>query len=203
MKTPINTLLIVLCCVVAILTGCKIDSVDTNLIGNKNCSPPCWNNITPGQTSKDNAILAMHQLNREKGGELSINDYGISWREKILKGVYTIELQDNFVKLIRFPTNGTSLEKVINLFGEPNYYAAGFGREGEHFILIYYPNKGLAFIVDLEDEKVITKDASVTYSYFLPSTDIRNEIGIIHGEKWIDKFMTELHEWKGYGDVIP
>lgn len=212
MKTSINTLLVALYGVAILLGGCnaihadsdKRNLPDVDLVGVKNCSPPCWNDITPGQTSTDDAIIAMRQLKEEKGGDLSINNYGITWREKAFKKVYTIELQNDFVELIQLSIDRTSLEQVVSLFGEPDYWISGVDKGGGGcFILIYYPNKGLTFTVNLKNEKSITKDASVTYSYFVPSTDIRNEIGIIHGEEWIDEFMTKIHEWKGYGETIP
>ena len=205
MRTPFNALLIALCCATIFLTGCKASSPDTNLIGNNNCNPPCWNEITPGQTNKDQATMAMHQINYEKGGELSVSDYGISWQERTFGRVYAIEFEGNLVKLIRFPTERTSLEQILSLFGEPDYLITepGKGKGGGNFILIYYPNKGLAFTIDLKSQKTVTADGSVVGSWFLPPTDIRNAIGIIHGEEWIDEFMARIHNWNGYGEVTP
>ena len=211
MKTPINTLLVALCCVSIILAGCnaispdtddKPDLPDSDLVGDKKCSPPCWNGIIPGQTSQDTAVLVMQRLNDEIGGKLSVTNYGMSWREKVSGRVYGVHFQDDRVKIIQFIIDGTSLEQVIGLFGEQDYLISGFDKGGGRGILIYYPNKGLAFTVDLKNQKTITKDAPVTYSYFVHPTDIRNEIGIIHGEEWIDEFMTTIHDWKGYGDVV-
>ncbi len=204
MKTLINIPLIALCCAALILAGCKAEPapLDPYLVGTENCSPPCWNGILPGQTNQDTAVRMMLQVNDENGGHLSVNNFGISWQEKVTKRVYGIDFEDDLVKIIRFQMNRASLEQVIGLFGEPEYWISGAGK-GERYILIYYPDKGLAFAGSPGRQKTITRDASVTYSYFVSSTDIRNEIGIIHGEGWIDEFMTKIHEWKGYGDVIP
>jgi len=189
------------------LSGCKGNNIDTDLMIEETCHPPCWNSIIPGETSEDQAIEILHQLELENKGILKISESNISWYSNDGKS-YVIQVNKAVVQ-IRFEVKATSLEKLIEQFGQPNGFIVIPGRHNGFALTLYYPQSGLAFLAQgskswgLSSKRAVTRDMPITYAYFVAPSDIRGMLTVIHGVEWVDKLLPELKDWTGYGEVTP
>jgi hypothetical protein len=189
--------------IILLINGCGKPETKSDLAGSTECNPPCWNGITPGQTTKDVAISIMRAEEIGKEDNLSIDDNGITWFNSESRTVYRLEFQDNYVQLIRFQLEGVSINQIIEMFGNPDYFLTNVGRGGGYGISLYFPHEGMAFLGNLGTHLRISENAQVNYAYFIKPTDIEGELEIIHGKSWVSTLLSELREWQGFGEIEP
>lgn len=168
------------------LVGCfpYWGGLDNGLFSDKPCGAPCWQNLTPGQsTSLDVDRIAAELNNKEMPGRTE-------WTS--ISGCKTIRLTDSVGNQGRAiadlninqgklsfvsssPPMGPTLRQVTNHFGPPEYFESVeiMGPDGKTEVLeIYYPSRGIAFEVSVRDGKVDYVKPSMrvdTIQYFPPS----------------------------------
>lgn len=141
---------------VSLLLVCVIPSCRANmynLINNSPCSPPCWQDVTPGLTTAqeaEEALLENPALHNVRIGDISgfPSEYTIVADIDRKQGI-TVFIQDDIVEAIWISSLGGDLNirlsKIINIFGEPdsifiNRYV-GHSSMGYQFNLLY-PDAG-------------------------------------------------------------
>ncbi len=167
------------------------------------CQAPCWQNITPGMTTMEEAlsifentpeIAVTHKSEdgidfvfdptKPDSGTISASQNGV---------VYVIHLGNSYDKNLY-------LEIVVDSYGFPNYVKPYDCREGMCSTALIYPNIGLLLTVFIEDKGEVNNPrieivpgTIVTGVYFF-------EPGLEHFKKLLVFQENDLlMEWKGYG----
>ena len=171
------------------------------------CQSPCWQNITPGITSTNDAI---HILEKIPGVVITYKDeYSASWsfsENKTDSG--DMRGSENGIVSTIWLGNSSSkslyLETIVASYGEPSYIklydCRALEDSGETMCatVLVYPDIGLLVDVFLEDTMVlnahqvnIQPDIVVSGVYFF-------QPGLENFKSWSEFQEHELLEWKGY-----
>jgi hypothetical protein len=98
----------------------------------------------------------------------------------------------------------TSLRKVIALFGEPAYWSSSSSEDSNIVITVYYPEKGLAFIVNGGGQgSSIEPGARVALAIFLPPSDAALMAASFFSGDAGGSALSNFRIWRGYGAVEP
>jgi hypothetical protein len=179
------------------------NSIDPILTNTNPCSPPCWMGITPGETSKEQAINILEQEELNENGELTVTLTEISWRVNNGQRVHIFSDADDIINRVTIMLSETDLESVIEEFGDPDYMRSGEISDGWYSAYIYYLQKGLSFRVSGREMK-ITPNMVVGIAYFTSSAqDAYTMLNDVHGPDIADKYLSTIQSWNGYIVVAP
>ncbi len=196
--------------------------VDSGLFDSEGCKAPCWNGLTPGQsTSKDvDNFLANLSAYQWAEGDTFIPGAGCkSTRIRENFGVGSVDfyaVDDHLIFIKSHHPNKISLGEIVDHFGDPEYFKAvlDIGVDYRFYILeIYYPHKGLGFEFSPDQEKGVDRIESdmmvSTIHYFEPGdfssyylsrySCFTEKAGVIlSGQTEINNF---IQEWSGFGKI--
>jgi hypothetical protein len=136
--------------------------IDSGLFNKEGCKAPCWNDLTPGQSTSEDvdaflAALPKTQWPNRETYEYDTGCKSIRLVDKFGIGTVYLDVVDGNLTFIRsYPPNKTRLGKIVDFFGDPEYFEAllYIGYDYSVYTLeIYYPRKGLAFEISTEQEK--------------------------------------------------
>lgn len=198
-----------------ILLGCK--SIKANVIIDDSCPPPCWKEIEPGKTTKQEAVSILTKLAEVK--QSSINTWSIvnsndsvQWKFLPRTGAKygNIFIDNNIVFGLRFsPDNTLALEEAIKHLGSPESILTLYHHEEIPFVSIFvaYPTKGIVLSLSINPYHIgepvnITSDMNVEVVwYFNPDLYAKlMESNYIAG---VDSniLIKGSRPWPGYGNI--
>jgi len=171
------------------------------ILNDPDCAPPCWNDITPGVTTMDEAWAIMQAEPSLSdliyyGGET--NNAAISWSFSNPDGwgsVYSSDTDYSTVYRICFDSRVNypplSLKEVIEYWGEPDVlylHMIGMG----YVANLYYPERGIDMNLFFIRDHWYTKRIEV-----LPD----NGIGLLCFSRPFprDEDNSQWLDWEGYG----
>jgi hypothetical protein len=116
------------------------------------CLPPCWNGITPGQTSQAEALEIL-ELPPQRSRRLRSWPSGVQIRYINNPMYNSIEFDENGLveALALWTDEGPAFDDVVNEFGEPQWVIYGVLNPGEapwQRVGLLYPQAGLLFMTD-------------------------------------------------------
>jgi hypothetical protein len=173
------------------------------LIGTEDCLPPCWEGIIPGETTFEEALDFVRDL--EFVGDEGNLDYDfdktyILWYRGDSNSV-GIRFHENKVIYIRLDFVGIDLGSVVNHFGEPAGYRFGMD-DGLYYAYVFYPNLGIVFD-SYHDSARISKNMLVSKAYFLYPADEEYFPTIYYlNRKLVHPRLQEpsdYYQWEGFG----
>jgi hypothetical protein len=191
------------------LSGC-IDMADKYLMGTDTCSPPCWMEIQPGEATDTDAIRILDTLESEGKGLLFVLTSGIiNWRADSVN--YYLYLSNGIVNKIEVDLRprsdtpqSTTLQKIIDLFGEPTNLDLGKIRDGYFFITIFYPAKGLAFVASGDGPGLtLEPKMPILKACFLAPSDLNTMVESLYGINAIADAISTIQVWPGYQRIEP
>jgi hypothetical protein len=187
------------------MTGCE-KKVEADLLGDEACRPPCWMNIIPGATKRREAIEILTSLESGNKGQLTILDSGIiSWHSQGKKN-YFLYSTDNTITMIKLDLrpSSTNLSDIQLIFGTPTNIRLEHVGGGYFSVSIFYPDKGLDFILTGNDRKyTLEPNMKIIFAYFLGTTDLRSMLGTLYGAERLTEVLNTIQEWKGYQNIRP
>jgi hypothetical protein len=148
--------LISLCFLLVFLSSCNASQKKvSSIIIDKSCSPPCWENITPGSTTREEANTRLKEISyigSIKDSSIVSDNDSKTWEGKSSAGDFSgdIFFDNDIVTLISVsPKKGVLIfSDLTEKLGEPeNVFVVYTG--GERSILtvfILYPSKGFGFL---------------------------------------------------------
>ncbi len=166
------------------------------------CTLPCWHNITPGKTSKAEAVEI---LENTQGITITYQGtYGVDWKFSQTGGGAIYESDDGIVSSIWVgDTNetGLSLEKIVDVYEAPSFVKPHDCREGMCASVLVYPGLGMFLDVFVKNNG----NSSDPQIEILPNTIVDRayfiEIGMENFNKIPDfQDYDLLMKWKGYGE---
>lgn len=213
----------VLILLVVSTSACKPEaypSSKTSILDNPVCSPPCWQNIVPGQTNRDELLAALAGIDNFDQSSLVQRDYpNMKGYNQVLYGKLYLEpdavtfvsvcLSDETVVELNFSGMwNLTLEEAIEKIGEPEgvliYHSNDFA-----VVSFLIPSKGVAFRFDTLGEHWGSVDSIVPemeikdIDYFSPDYYYEIlEMGWFSEGKWgYQGSIDRIKPWKGYGSI--
>jgi hypothetical protein len=186
------------------LNAPEISSIWSTWLTQTECKPPCWQNITPGITTKDEAVSIL-----EKMSDTTITydtKSGVDWQFGLTKdeGGW-LGAQDGIVNFIVLSAVNSerTLEEVVASYDYPSYVVPDDCRDGMCVTALVYPDLGIFLNVFVEN----TGWDNDTIQIEILSNTIVDRVYFI--EKGMDSFQKNylipedkvpIIKWKGYGD---
>lgn len=194
----------------------------TSLIGSESCRPPCWEGITPQETTYEEAISIIADLpNTHPDGEFKSgfanNQRFISWyggidensRQTEYVGIY---FNENIVQHMRLDFDDVDLGSIVALLGDPHGFDFFYDHPGGFGVICYYPSIGITvtaskYVGPSEKEWIITKDMEVFKIHFLSPDDPKTFPAKLHEFESVgvikNHYAYEYFLWEGFGiDVL-
>jgi hypothetical protein len=150
-----KSIYIILLIIIPILSSCN--KLSSSVVVDETCSPPCWEGITPGTTSRDEVHLLLEDISWVNGDSIqdvftvSPND-SVKWMGTSKASDYSgkIFLKGDLVTVITISPKERVLKfvDIIHKLGDPENILAVTTR-GERAItavFILYPSKGYGFL---------------------------------------------------------
>jgi hypothetical protein len=167
------------------------------------CQPPCWQQITPGMTTREEAVSILE--NNPKVVMTYNSKYGLSWNFGTKTDVGNISVSnDEKVSSIWLGSSSNidlHLDEVVKVYGFPKFVQPYDCREGMCSTALVYPELGMYLNAYLKNERTgdktpklnVMPDTVVTRVYFI-------EPGLESFSAPSDLFESgQLIDWKGYG----
>lgn len=171
---------------------------DTSLVDSIPCAPPCWNNITPGETTWADALQIIEddsRLNVPEIEEIEAEDNSVILRvsfEVANTGVVCCQMfseAGEFVTIIFIqlaPLN--TVGDVIAVHGEPQYAIGSEFSETQAVINLVYPDLQLVIYALVSGRQgAITAESEVIAALYM-----------MEREMLVLRSTNNLHLWQGY-----
>jgi hypothetical protein len=198
------------------LVGCEKSSRHQNIFESPICEPPCWENITPGATTKSEALAILSEVdainqpifdlkNTAKGFDSELR-FSLFGDKSGLRG--SVFILENRVSLMDFGTNlDITLQRAIELFGVPESILVF--HSNEYWVTLLNAQTGIAFGYSSAGHP------DWAYSEIKPEVEI-SEVMFFNTEQYqqilesgflsyylqsADEAKSKLRPWNGYGDL--
>ena len=193
---------------------------DRSILTDEPCAAPCWYGITPGvsdleevrQSLATNPHVDQASIREQQGTGDMVQ---VDWLERgLFSGLGLLSLRNDVVERIDLRMRyKITLGQVVEKYGPPEKVAAWYARAAgtAYYIRLYYPSKGLLFLVDtrpraspLGDTDVITEDMVITdVLYFAPTSieDLLLSDLIPIGNEKGPHMLERLQDWPGFGPI--
>jgi len=137
-----------------------------NWLETPTCEVPCWENITPGETSLDQAkslLLSNPKIKIVDEGD--VIPYGLMLIVDIQGDYYNPNVsmgfdKNNIAQSIRFSTSGQNLylNDIVSFYGFPKYVVIYWQETVGFDVDLAYPEMGLVINLYLQGAKTINED---------------------------------------------
>jgi hypothetical protein len=209
-------LLVAVCLGLAILgvywwTGYRESVTDRSLFTGSPCAPPCWQGIIPGETTAEEALQILQsspyvkRKGIEKTGSYALGAIGAYW--KAGSGGVSVRLRDGLAYQIALgiPYRLT-LGEVIEEFGMAEALmvnSAGVPENRWWMIHVYYPARGMEFIVDEQFEGPSLEPSTQVKAVTLvvPRSSLEGLLAELY-ETYREDYLEHTRRWKGYGRIF-
>jgi hypothetical protein len=208
--------------------GCQLFTPKPSLLDDLACPPPCWQNIVPGISTKQDALSTLAQLAfidqksiyaydpklvPPKGTPIQVYDEiidsEIAFEDQFYSLLNIYMLKDK-VSVISFQlrNDDITLSEAINKLGEPEYIVISPYRDQLVFGFVS-PSVGVAFVystLGLSKKALfeVYPDARLESIYFFdPKTyeQFLESRFLTFNQRNSDETRANLVPWKGYGEI--
>jgi hypothetical protein len=192
-----------------LLESCAFSGGNSILLGTNNCKLPCWVDIQPGITTKEDMINTLTAREQSDDGKFTQLESGIAWwQSNDGNNSYFYSQDGNLVSKIEidFRSTSISLEDVITTFGTPSKLDIGKISDGYFFATIFYPKKGLAFVTGGNKYTVdqgigkfpIDRNMVVVKGLFLQPQAFSSMLNLLYEVNAVPQVLSEVQDWNGY-----
>lgn len=190
-----------------------------SIIENNPCTPPCWYNIIPGETTFEDSKKFVKNVPKVILIEPSNNEpihssQKLMFHRGISESIVLLRFTKETVYQIEIGAESWTVEKLFLLYGEPEYYVSYYEKYEmtNRIVLLIYTEKSMVVSVNVNDyqhnNKVETNNSiegkSPLYSVtFLPKKDFQTNWGNYltgFGTRG-NLFMAQTHKWEGLGEL--
>jgi hypothetical protein len=168
---------------------------DTSLVSGEPCDAPCWNNITPGETTYRDALISVEDDGRfqnvqenEFDEETDERLFGFSDGDaNICCQVYSRdgEVVDSMLFLL---APQMTLGEVVDKYGEPTYLTGEEVAEGQAIVFLVYPDVPIvlyAYVAGAAGD--LTETSEIIGALYMTESEIQQIID-----------ASQFYEWEGY-----
>jgi hypothetical protein len=194
------------------LAGCEAPLQEPNLFKNPVCEPPCWENITPGGTSKSDALAILSKIDAVDQPIIDKNQPFLRFDDEIdfhfykdLSSLGFMDILKDRVSMIGFgPKLEIRLQDAVRLFGPPQSVLVVHA--GEIYAVTFLnPQDGIAYGYNFNDRATEIKpgDEISVVDFFDPKQyQLFLNYGIFsYFQMSAEETSNRLQPWKGYGSI--
>lgn len=208
----IGFILFLLCLLIVILwiSGQK-RYLDKSILTDTPCALPCWQGITPGITSADDAMDILVNSPYIKSGSIvqsgttELGGCVWSWRGPSRRLSPGLSWKNGVVDTIKMGlTFDLSVQEVIDKFGYPEVIDSWQGGTPEHWywiINLYYPTQGIEFVAYTSEYSNDLKENTEVGAVLLYDSTTMREIMTRLEATDGSLVWSGFSEWRGYGNV--
>lgn len=209
-----------------LIYGCSSHpkNLNSGLLNGKPCSPPCWQELTPGISDEEAVDKFLNGLRQEDWPERDYRDIqpvgctSIALTDQ--PGLYVNRLVRLYVKNQRLILIESSVEekitlgKIVERFGNPEYIEAihAIGPDAHtYFLSVYYPSIGLKLDLRVSNEMLgkVLPEMVVNYVEYYPPGGIANYFSNDYAcwvadeeiEDAIQPYLKQIQPWMGFGEI--
>jgi hypothetical protein len=199
-----------------VLAGCGTSGKHPSIFENPICEYPCWENITPGITTKDDALATLSKVDIVKQPIFDLRDTARGFSSELRFSLYdeksslsgSVLMMEDVVALIDFGTKlNLTLEQAIERFGTPQSILAF--HSNLMWVTFVDPQKGIAFGYSSAGHP------DWVYSEIRPEVEI-SEVMFFDPKQYqqildsgflsyyllnSEETKSKLRPWNGYGDL--
>lgn len=167
---------------------------DTSLITNEPCAAPCWNGITPGETSWSEAVTIVEDdtrfsdpqvQNAEEGSAI-----GAQWSKTDGDACCQMVSEDgatvSFISLSFAPD--MTVEQVLGAHGDPTYALGSPVTDDQAVVYLFYPDKSFIVVAFVAGANADLK----------PESEIVGGLYATPDDMDLTIKTSKLHTWEGY-----
>lgn len=202
-------------------TGDDATRVDRSLLTGEPCLPPCWQGITPGESTEEDVAAILEQASFVNTDSLEWlqddegTDVAVMWVSPAVSDWASPDASPYAMSHIIFGPDGTvssistdleyelGVQDLIELAGEPDYYRSHFYGPNASCLMfeLYWPQDGLMVVLGPLPEGVgLPHNTLVWHADYIAPTDDLTQYLLILGhssEASRDLFLSSLREWEG------
>lgn len=198
-----------------LLVGCESKIKQQDIFANPVCQPPCWENITPGITTKQEALTILSKVDDVDQPVVDPHHPNLGFDDEIQFSLHHgkdnyvqgwIYVLDDQVSIISFENNLVTMKHAIELFGAPqSILVINTG----HFDQVTLSNsqKGIAFDYKLFgaqnlESSAIEPETEIGGVTFFDLNQYQKVLdsGILSAYTLtVDQTIKNLRLWNGYG----
>ncbi len=164
------------------------------------CNAPCWEGITPGKTTLDEAIEIIKKL--PFVSSYTIDYYGINfnWIHNNVQGIAYINANQPtrvISYIIPFRTFRYKLGDIISVYGEPTHIVAkavNYGAIVGHSLLLFWLKDGFALRNPIDGTLPTLDTATMLEGFGVITPDIEGVNNYFVGAKY------DIRPWEGFKD---
>jgi hypothetical protein len=198
--------------------------LDMSLLTGEPCEPPCWQGLTPGESTEEDvaefmratrfvdtcSVFRSSYTRLTRGGSEEVSGVVITWRSSGgLATCNSFSIEEGVLKYITIcPYPGVTLGRLIDRYGPPEKYEVivPIGGPLYYDVTLFYPTHG--FTVDLVlpyDDGALQPESEVAEVWYFRAAplerflELRYEAG--SGGPTPGKLLELLHDWEGYGAI--
>ncbi len=184
-----------------------------DLFGNQPpCGLPCWNNITPGITSRNAAVKILKEtayIDKSSIKESGSNEFGgCRWNWKVAgrRIAPTLSWENGVVREISLGlTFDISIDDILKEFGPPEAVGVIEGGTPENWYWVldmFYPQSGIQVKVYTPDfSSLIEPSTEVGAIVLFSPTSIENRLTELYPDSTSNSLNWLFKSWKGFGDI--
>jgi hypothetical protein len=202
-------------------TGCgEPPPLDTSFLTGDPCEPPCWQGLTPGQSTEDEVLefirssrlvdtRTFYRAKLSRGGE--VVGASIQWRSTAARSINVhsneFVVEGGLLKYVFvYPDYDLTLESLLQRYGSPEKFHVML--TGLHVpslrVTLFYPLRGFTAALELPiDEPVLRADSRVAQVWYSKPGPLSTFIDL--GSSYLgstpEQWLESLREWQGYGVI--
>jgi hypothetical protein len=194
------------------VVGCEALPKSADIFKNPVCEPPCWENITPGLTTTEDALSILSEI---KPIDKPIHNTNLNlpgYDEELYFTLHNDKSQLGFLSILDDKVSSINfdckmeltLQEAIGLFGSPQYILGI--RSGEiNAITLLDPQKGIAFGYFLKSRanEIKPQDKISNVTFFDPKTyQLLLNIEVFSwNQMTAEETIRNMHPWEGFGRI--
>ncbi len=200
-----------------ILVSCAPKPNQPSIFDNPICQSPCWQNITPGVTTKNDALIILSELSFVQQPMVDPKYSAVGYDDIINFSLYQGEpnfiagwmyILDDKVSMMGFENNLGTMQHLIELFGAPQSILV-LRTDLFDQVTFVNPQSGILFYrkyvgsYSVETSELTPETAITGVAFFDPHEYERVlNSGILSAYKLsADETINNLRPWNGYGSI--
>jgi hypothetical protein len=212
--------------VIAACVGCgEPPAVDMSLLTGEPCEPPCWQGLTPGSSTEeeaneflrtselvDQATLYQAELTRGSGEVVGVS---IQWRSTAPRSS-NVDSNDFAIEggvlknMIIYPDYDLTLESLLQRYGPPEkFHVMVTGRHVPSLrVTLFYPAHGFTASLELPvDDARLRPESTVIQVWYSKAGPLETfiELGVGYLGSYLgstpEQWSESLRDWQGYGAI--
>ena len=220
MQCKVNMKMLILL-IFLLITACSVSPDEQSILDKSSCALPCWNGITPGQTTEAEFLEILQNLpiidtdtiKHQMTSQGNIFDkeiffsfrqgWTLSQRPKLGGEVSIIE--NTVSSFIICGEINTSMDRLVEQVGEPEHIISGNNFYGGRLVILINAEKGVKYSYTTELDKLeLTPETQIdcieTFDPLI-SEEMLEAGYFSNGDYNAEQTLSAWYPWEGFGNL--